>query len=245
MKKIIIVKNPDEVAKIASNLLIDSVKTNSKIVLGLPTGDTPLKIYDLLGKDYKKNRTDWSNVITFNLDEYVGLDINNRQSYIYYMKHNLYDKLNLKKENTFIPLGVNNYLKYAKNYDNLIKQHGGINIQLLSLGQNGHIAYNEPNSDFETLTRLVKLSPDTIRANSRHFSKDEIMPKEAISMGVKSIMNANQIIVIAYGKNKSFAVKHMLEGKVDKKVPCTVLQNHKNVIYIIDKEAACELKEKY
>lgn len=243
IKKVLIVKK-DEIGKVSGQMMLDEIKKNPSIVLGLPTGETAEATYKFLSADHKANKTDWSKVTTFNLDEYVGLDVNDQQSYAYYMKTKLYDNVNLKPENCFIPKGKGDYLAYAKKYDQLIKEHGGLDLQLVPLGRNGHIAYNEPGSSFKSQTRLIKLTQNTIEANSRFFKSPNDVPREAISMGVESIMKAKKLIVIAYGENKAFAIKELLEGKVSENVPCTVMQNHPDVVVIIDEPAASQLTNK-
>lgn len=239
------VKDKNELGALVGKLILEDLKKNPKLVLGLPTGASPLTAYDYLIKDYKKNKTDWSKTTFFNLDEYVGFDKSNPKSYFQFMRKHFFNEMNIKEEQTFIPIGIKDYLDYAKKYDDLMKKHGGLDVQLLSLGRNGHIAFNEPGSDFKSRTRVVKLTESTIKDHAHFFnnSVDEV-PKEAISMGIQSIMDAKKIIVIANGESKQFAIKNLIEGKQDKNIPCTVLQNHKNLIIVIDNEAAKLLKNK-
>ncbi len=240
--KIIYAKTAADASKKTAELLISEVKNNPKIVFGFPTGGTPVPTYKLLAEDYKKNKTDWSKITIFNLDEYVGLDKSNNQSYYYYMKHNVYDPLKLSETQTFIPKGTGDYLAYAEKYDDLIKEHGGIDVQLITLGRNGHIAYNEPPADFKSLTRLIKLTENTIEANSRFFNSKDEVPKEAISMGIQSIMNAKKIILLVIGSNKFNALKAIIDGKVNKNIPCTILLKHDNLVIVADEDAISKNK---
>ncbi len=174
--KLFVLKNKNEIGEVAGNFFFKRNKRKKgKVVFGMSTGSTPIETYKFLIKDHKINKTDWSNVVVFNLDEYVGLKENNKQSYIYFMNENLFKWINISKNNIFIPKGTGDYLKYASKYDFIIKNHGGIDIQLLGLGQNGHIGFNEPPANFESKTGLVKLTDSTIKANSRFFkSIDEV-----------------------------------------------------------------------
>ncbi|WP_338985344.1 glucosamine-6-phosphate deaminase [Spiroplasma endosymbiont of Diplazon laetatorius] len=240
--KIIRVKDNNEAGKIVSDLILNEVKENNKVVLGLATGSSPITTYENIISKTKEQNIDWSEVKTFNLDEYKGLEASHNQSYRYFMNDKLFDHININKENTFVPSGMIETNEEANKYDNLIAQHGGIDLQLLGLGINGHVGFNEPGSDFEGLTSIVNLTKSTIEANSRFFENESDVPTQAISMGLKSIMNAKKIVLIATGESKAEAVKNLVEGPISSEWPCSVLLNHKDVTVVIDGEAAKLLK---
>jgi len=247
--KVYICQDKFEMGKKVANLILQKIKKanqkQKKFNLGLPTGESPLTTYHCLRKDFLKNHTSWKNVNVINLDEYIGLKPDHEQSYYYYMNHNLYLPLQLQKKQIFIPKGTGDYLEYARNYDKKIANLGGINLQLLSVGRNGHIGYNEPPADFESLTHLATLKHSTIVANSRFFKNQAEVPKTAITMGVKSIMNAQEIIFIAYGYPKADVVQKMLEeDKITNLLPCSILKKHPKVTMFIDYAAASKLKNK-
>ncbi|WP_339021187.1 glucosamine-6-phosphate deaminase [Spiroplasma endosymbiont of Atherix ibis] len=232
--KIIKVRDNKEAGEIVSDLILKEVKSKSNIVLGLATGSSPISTYENIISKSKEENIDWSNVTTFNLDEYKGLEPTHNQSYRYFMNDKLFNHINIKKENTFIPSGMINSNEEAQKYDELIAKHGGIDLQLLGLGINGHIGFNEPGSDFEGLTSVVDLTKLTIEANSRFFNSEKDVPTKAISMGLKSIMSAKKIILIAIGNEKAQAVKNLVEGPISKDWPCSILLNHSDVTVVID-----------
>ncbi|WP_342258596.1 glucosamine-6-phosphate deaminase [Spiroplasma endosymbiont of Dioctria linearis] len=240
--KIIKISDNNEAGKIVSDLILNEVKSNSNIVLGLATGSSPVTTYENIIVKSKELNIDWSKVTTFNLDEYKGLSSEHSQSYRYFMNNKLFDHINIDQKNTFVPSGMIETNNEAQKYDELISQKGGIDLQLLGLGINGHVGFNEPGSDFEGLTSIVKLTKSTIEANSRFFENEKDVPTEAISMGLKSIMNAKKIILIATGSAKAEAVKNLVEGPISKNWPCSILLNHKDVTVVIDNEAARLLK---
>ncbi len=240
--KIIKISDNNEAGKIVSDLILNEVKSNSKIVLGLATGSSPITTYENIIVKSKELNLDWSKVTTFNLDEYKGLSSQHSQSYRYFMNNKLFDHINIDQKNTFVPSGMIETNNEAQKYDELISQKGGIDLQLLGLGINGHVGFNEPGSDFEGLTSIVKLTKSTIEANSRFFENENDVPTQAISMGLKSIMNAKKIILIATGSAKAEAVKNLVEGPISKDWPCSILLNHKDVTVVIDNEAARLLK---
>jgi len=247
--KVYICKDKYELGQKVAALILKKIKNanlkNESFNLGLPTGESPLTTYAQIRKDFKENSTNWKNINVINLDEYIGLKPDHKQSYYYYMNTNLYEPLKLDKKQIFIPKGVGEYLKYAQEYDAIIKKLGGIDLQLLSVGRNGHIGYNEPPADFNSLTHQENLKHSTIVANSRFFENQNQVPKSAITMGVKSIMNAKEIIFIAYGYPKTNVVKKMLQDdKISNLLPCSILKKHPNVKMFIDYAAASELKNK-
>lgn len=237
--KVVVTENSNEIAMVLAKTITNLIQKKSNLVLGLATGSSPIPTYQLLIEDYQKNKTDWSNVVTFNLDEYVGLAPNNKNSYHYFMQEHLFKHLNLKKDNIHIPNGIGNVNKNAAYYEDLIQKYGPIDLQILGIGNNGHIAFNEPGSNINSVTRVVDLSANTKDANQRFFNdKQEIVPQQAITMGIGTILKANNIILIATGKNKAQAVRSLVHDKVSEKWPCSYLQNHKNVLVLIDKDAA-------
>ncbi|AGY41759.1 Glucosamine-6-phosphate deaminase [Mesoplasma florum W37] len=240
--KVIKLKNEEQVGHEASQIVIKKIKEKNNIVLGLATGSTPIPLYNNLINSYNQGEVDFTLVKTFNLDEYKGLEPTHSQSYRYFMNDKLFNHINIDLNNTHVPSGIN--VENPSEYDSLISKNGGVDLQILGLGINGHIGFNEPYTDFESLTSEVKLTESTIKANSRLFANIDEVPKKAISMGLKSIMNAKEIILLATGKNKSEAIKHLVEGEISVEWPCTILQQHSNVIVIVDEEAASQLGNK-
>ena len=207
-------------------------------VLGLATGSTPIVIYDQLVIWYEKGDLDFSSVVSINLDEYKGLSGDNDQSYRYFMNKHLFDRINIKKENTYVPNGLEpNSKKACQEYNDIIEKFGVIDMQLLGLGHNGHIGFNEPGEAFEKETHCVDLTKSTIEANKRFFEREEDVPKQAYTMGIKSIMQAKKIIIVVSGKDKADIVKKAFLGPVTPEVPASVLQLHNDVTLVGDKEA--------
>ena len=216
--KVIIVENYEEASQEAAKIFINQVKEKPKSILGLATGSTPVRMYELLREDHEKNHTSYKDVKSYNLDEYFGLDASHPQSYHYFMYKNLFNGIDIKDE-----------------------------IQLLGIGSNGHIGFNEPGTDFNSKTHYVDLKESTIKDNARLFfnGDEDAVPKQAISMGIQNIMDAKSVVLIACGKNKENAVKGMIEGPVTPELPASVLQNHKDVTVIIDTAAAALLEKEY
>lgn len=240
--KVIVVDDYKEMSKKASILIANEIILNPKSVLGLATGGTPLGTYKELIKFYKEGIIDFSDVITFNLDEYYGLPYNNQHSYHYYMIDNFFKHINIKLENTYIPNGMTENIEAeCQFYDNKIEEMGGIDIQLLGIGVNGHIGFNEPNIVFEAKTHLVELDQKTIRTNARYFEREDDVPRKAITMGVKNIMQSKKVVLLAYGSDKADAIKKTVEGNITPEIPSTILQLHPNTTLIIDKKAAAKL----
>lgn len=236
--KIIIVENYEEMSQRCSEILRDVIKSNNSAILGLATGSTVVGTYNRLCKMYEKAELSFKNIKTINLDEYVGLDGTNNQSYAYFMRVNLFDKVDIDKRNTFIPCGIAADLAAeCECYDSLLTKMPR-DVQLLGLGSDGHIAFNEPGSKFDTRTRVVHLAESTIQDNSRLFAKLEDVPKRAITMGIADIMSAKQLLLLASGLNKAQAVKAMVKGDVNINCPASILQRHPNAIVILDKLAA-------
>lgn len=236
---IIVEKDYNSMSKVAANIVKDKMKSKPNIILGLATGSTPEGLYKELIKLHKEEDLDFSNVITFNLDEYVGIDGDHPNSYRYFMDDMLFNYVNIKKDNTFVPNGKSEDPEnYCKEYDKLIDEKGAIDLQVLGIGENGHIGFNEPDDELNVGTSIVKLTESTIQANSRFFDSIEEVPKTAITMGIGSIMKAKEIILLASGKNKAKVIKELLKSeKITTKLPASMLLLHPNVTIIVDEEA--------
>ncbi len=236
--KIIVTKNYDEMSETAAKIIIDVVKNNPNAVLGLATGSSPIGTYKNMINDHKQNGTSYKNVSTVNLDEYVSLNADHDQSYAYFMRTNLFDSIDIDQNNTNLPCGV------AKDLQAECDRYNGVlaklvpDIQVLGLGSNGHIGFNEPDTPFDSVTHVVDLTENTIKDNSRLFSSIDEVPKQALSMGIKNIMQAKSIIMVVSGKNKAEAVKGMVNGKITPALPASVLQLHPNVTIVCDEDAA-------
>jgi len=237
--KLIVEKDYEELSRRASEILVKEIQDNHEIVLGLATGSTPKRMYELLIEEYKKGSIDFSEVQTFNLDEYIGLSEDNPKSYNYYMQENLFNHINIIPENTHIPNGkAMNLESYCKEYEDSIKRAGGIDVQILGIGTDGHIGFNEPANELEAETCVVNLSESTIKANSRFFASDVMVPREAITMGVGSILKAKKIILLANGEKKRNVIKDLLEKPIiSTHLPVSLLRLHPNVTIIVDEEA--------
>lgn len=231
----------ESLVKKAFGIVKNIVKRNPYAVLGLATGNTMIGLYKLMIEDCKQNRTSYKHIRTINLDEYKGLSAGDEQSYAYYMRKNLFDKIDISSGNTHIPIGI------AENEDAECKRYNKIldslprDLQILGIGSNGHIAFNEPNTKFGSETHVAKLTESTITANSRLFKDISEVPEKAFTMGIKNIMQAKQIIVLASGEDKAEAVYNFVKGKVTEKFPASVLQLHPNCIVFVDKTAGCLL----
>ncbi len=243
--RIIVTESYEEMSTAAARIVAGQLYLKPNSVLGLATGSTPLLMYQKLVQVHEQIGLDFSEAISFNLDEYLGLEPENPQSYHYFMHENFFDKINIKPENIFIPNGKpDNLDKECKHYDKLIESKGGIDLQILGVGQNAHIGFNEPDIKFEATTHKVKLDEETIEANARFFSDRKDVPRYAISMGIKTIMLAKKVILLANGKNKAEAIYKAIYGGVRPDAPASILQLHQDVLIIVDKEAAALLPEK-
>ena len=225
-----------QIEKEIANVFIEKVKENPACVLGLATGSSPLGIYRNIIEAVKAGEVSFKDVTTFNLDEYLGLDGTHDQSYRYFMNVNLFDHIDINKANTNVPSGFVKDDAEAALYDEAIASKGGIDIQLLGLGSDGHIAFNEPGTPFDALTHIAELTEQTISDNARFFESIEDVPTKACTMGLKSIMNAKKIVLIATGKSKAEAVNQLINGEINEAWPCTILRNHPNVVIYVDKE---------
>lgn len=239
--KLIRAKNYKDMSRKAANLLSAQVILKDNSVLGLATGGTAEGIYEQLVEWYRKGDIDFSEVSTVNLDEYVGLDANNERSYQYFMNHHLFRHININEKNYHLPDGMaENIEEECRRYDRLIEKLGGIDMQLLGLGENGHIGFNEPGEAFEQMTHCIQLKEDTIQANARYFASRDEVPKRAITMGVKAIMQARAIVLCASGARKADILKRVLFGPVTPEVPGSILQMHPRLIVVADAEALAE-----
>lgn len=233
----------EEVAQHVSNILTQSIKTNPKINLGLATGGTMEPVYELLIQQVKEQNIDVSQLSSFNLDEYVGLNQEHHQSYAWYMQQKLFQHLPFNLNNCLVPNGkVENIEKYCKNYSESINSAGGIDLQLLGVGSNGHIGFNEPGTPFDSCCHLVKLSEQTRTDNSRFFAAGELVPDSAITMGLADIMAAREIVLVATGEQKADTMRLFVENDVTEDVPFTILKQHKNIQIVLDEMAASKLK---
>jgi len=245
--RVIITKNYDEMSKEAAKIVVDLIRKKPKCVLGLATGSTPVGLYKELVRMHKEEGLDFSKVVTFNLDEYYGLSPDHPQSYRYFMDVNLFNGINIKKENTHVPNGkvpVEKIEEYCKNYEEMIKKAGGIDLQVLGIGGDGHIGFNEPGSPIFSRTRLVALDEQTIKDNSRFFEKIEDVPRFALTMGVGTILEAKEIIFLASGEKKAEVVAKAIEGPITSQITASALQLHPRVTVILDEAAASKLKRK-
>lgn len=229
----IVTKSYDELSHKAANIIAAVVINKPDCVLGLATGSSPVGTYKELIKYNKAGDIDFSKVTSVNLDEYVGLDGTNDQSYRYFMNDNLFDHVNIDKSRTFVPNGCATDLKAeGEAYDSMIKELGGIDLQLLGIGLDGHIGFNEPDEFFTAATHEVVLDESTIKANARFFKNEDEVPKKAITMGMMSIMQAKKILLVANGEAKKEIIEKAFFGPIDPKVPASILQLHPDVTVI-------------
>ncbi len=233
---VIITANYERLSEEAAKFLIETVKHNPYAVLGLATGTTPLGLYKNLIADHKKNGTSYKHIRAVNLDEYKGLPKDHPQSYAYFMRKNLFDHIDIDLNNTYIE----NEQAECKRYDEILNKYPR-DIQLLGLGSNGHIAFNEPNTPFDSTTHVVTLAESTVKDNARLFEDIAEVPRKAYTMGLKSIMQAKKIIVLANGLNKAEIVSKLMYGSPSEELPASILYNHKDCTVILDEEAASKL----
>lgn len=233
----VIVNNEKELSRLIAEDFIEVINKKPNAVLGLATGTSPLGVYANLAKANKEGRVSFKGCTTFNLDEYVGLEGTHNQSYRYFMNENLFNHIDIDKKKTNVLLGVGDYKSFMNKYDDMIKDAGGIDIQILGIGSDGHIAFNEPGTSFDSLTHETPLTEQTIKDNSRLFNSIDEVPTRAVTMGLKSIMNAKKIVLIATGKNKAIAVKGLINGPLTEDMPCSILQKHNDVTIYVDEDA--------
>lgn len=232
-----VVENYEELSRVAARIIGDVVHNKPDCVLGLATGDTPIGTYNCLVEEYKAGKLDFSRVRSVNLDEYYPLSPDNEQSYRYFMNKQLFDRVNIDKANTNVPDGTAKDADvFCREYEEKINALGGIDVQILGIGRNGHIGFNEPDTCLKPNTHLTSLTESTIEANSRFFASEDDVPKHAITMGIRSIFKARKIIVLASGEGKADAVKAML-GDISTACPASLLCLHPDVVLICDKAA--------
>jgi len=245
--RVIIVKNKEEMGKKAAELIAaDMKKKRAHFVLGLATGSTPIPLYQEFIRMNKAGEIDFSTTITFNLDEYVGLPPTHDQNYRYFMNEQLFDHINIHKENTHVPNGMAEDLELeSETYEALIDDVGGIDYQVLGIGGNGHIGFNEPGSSLGSLTRLKTLTQKTREDNARFFSSIDEVPTLALTMGIGSILKAKKVVLLATGENKAGAVAQALEGPVSSMCPASALQLHRYATFVVTEDAASKLTLEY
>ena len=236
---VLIYNTEEQIGIAAGNYMCGQVLQKPNSVLGLATGSTPLKPYSQMIELYKKGVVDFSKVTTFNLDEYVNLDVNDKNSYHSFMHENLFDHINIPAENiNFLDGNAKDPEEECRRYEEKNKAAGGIDIQLLGIGSNGHIGFNEPADCFQRWSHVVTLKESTGKDNSRFFKSIDEVPTQALTMGIGSIMQAKKILIIAIGENKAKAIKQLIDGNVTPMCPASVLQFHTDVTLMLDKAAA-------
>ncbi len=241
--EIIIADTYEEMSEIAADMIERQLLRKPSSVLGLATGSTPVGTYKALVRKHKEEGLDFSKVITFNLDEYLDLPPSHPQSYRYFMDHNLFHHINVDPKNIHVPYGhASEVEEFCEWYEEEIKRAGGIDLQILGIGADGHIAFNEPGSSLGSRTRLKTLTQQTIEDNARFFDNPEEVPRFAITMGVGTILEAKQIILLANGAKKAEIVAQALEGPITAQVSASALQMHRQVTVIVDAEAGAKLK---
>jgi glucosamine-6-phosphate deaminase len=236
----------DELSREAARIVAAAVRSKPSLQLGLATGSTTLGMYKELARLHLEQGLDFSQVTTFNLDEYLGLPGNHPQSFHRFMHENFFAHVNVAPENVHIPDGAirGSYDEYCESYEHAIRETGGIDLQVLGIGRNGHIGFNEPTSSFASKTRLKVLTQETLEDNRRFFSPDEEMPQCAITMGIGTILEARKVLILATGAAKAEAVAHAIEGPITASVTASCLQLHSDVIFVIDEAASAQLKQR-
>lgn len=233
-----ILESAADVARKAADMIQHTIHQKTNCILGLATGSTPVATYKELISRYNQNDLDFEKVRTFNLDEYYGLEKSHSQSYYTFMQNNLFQHINIRNENIHVPCGTpENVDEYCREYEQFITNSGGIDLQLLGIGTNGHIGFNEPAEELEASTHLVRLSEQTIKSNSRFFNSINEVPQYAITMGIKTILQAKLIILLAVGKEKSEIIRKRCDTGITTDIPASFLKIHPNVVVIVDKDA--------
>ncbi|WP_413374837.1 glucosamine-6-phosphate deaminase [Alkalihalobacillus sp. 1P02AB] len=236
--KIVETTNYQEMSEKAASFLINQVKEKPNATLGMATGGTPEGMYQLLIEDYNQNGTSYKEVTTFNLDEYIGLPKEDKNSYNSYMHNALFNFINIPESQIHLPNGMNaDAAKECEKYEERIARNGGIDIQILGIGENGHIGFNEPGTSFDSKTHVITLTESTRIANSRYFNSLDEVPTKAVTMGISTIMQAKKIILLASGEKKADALHQLLHNEVDESFPASILQKHPNVTIIADRDA--------
>lgn len=239
--KIIKCASYDEASAEAYKLMLERMSTKADIILGLPTGSTPLGLYNCMANGYRRGDFDYKAVITFNIDEYAGMNRSDPDSYFHFMQKNLFEHINIPAQNVNIPSGIGDLEANCLDYDRRIAEAGGIDLQILGVGGNGHIGFNEPGTPFESTTHIISLKDETRAANARFFSSLDLVPRQAVTMGIKMMMNAREIIFIASGEEKAEAMYKTVHGEITPDCPSSVLQLHPNITIFVDQAAAARL----
>lgn len=243
--RVIIVKDYQKMSKRAAKIVANRMKKKPDLVLGLATGSTPLGMYSELIRMHEEEGLDFSKVRSFNLDEYCGLSSDHPQSYHYFMYDKLFNHINIRPENIYIPRGdVEKADIFCEWYEKKIKEEGGMDLQVLGIGRDGHIGFNEPGSSLGSRTRIKTLTKETIEDNARFFKKKEKVPRYAITMGLGTISEAKECLLLASGTNKAEAIQKSIEGPVSAEITASLLQLHPRVMIIVDEEAAQNLRQK-
>jgi len=241
--RVVILPSENDASNFAAEFISGFINEQERSVLGLATGSSVLLTYKALIKKYELGQLSFKKITTFNVDEYLGLKPDHIQSYRNYMNQKLFNHVDIDPKNTFIPECFDgNYELACSNYESEIDNHGGVDIQLLGIGSNGHIGFNEPTSSFKSRTRVKTLTQNTISKNARFFDDTEHQPYLAITMGIGTIMEARNILLIGLGRHKSKAVAEMIEGPLSSFCPSSILQNHENATIVLDQHAASDLK---
>lgn len=240
--KVIITKDYDEMSQKAFEVMSGVVKSNPEAVIGLATGSTPIGLYKNMIKDHNENGTSYKKIKTVNLDEYAGLDVTSDQSYVYFMRDNLFNHIDIDLKNTNIENGKAADREAECARYNALLETMQQDIQVLGIGSNGHIAFNEPGTPFGSVTHIVNLTESTIKDNSRLFKSIDEVPRQAFTMGLKNIMNAKKILILANGANKAKAVYGLVKGEVTENVPASILQLHPDCTLVCDEAAAALIK---
>ena len=244
--QVIVTSDYEQMSKIAAEMIGDIVGMKPRAVLGLATGSTPLGTYQELVRLHREDGIDFSQIVSFNLDEYIGLPHDDPQSYHYFMQENFFNHINMADANIHIPDGMaDDFSQYCHEYEDDMMDHGGLDIQLLGIGSNGHIAFNEPGSSLGSRTRIITLTEQTRQDNARFFKSLDEVPKYAITMGIGTILDAAGIILLASGESKADAVAMAVEGPITASVPASAIQLHPNVSVIVDRAAGSKLKREY
>lgn len=243
--RVVILKDYDEVSKTAASIVRARLLRKPNLVLGLATGSTPEGVYRELIRLHREEGLSFKDVVTFNLDEYCGLSPDHPQSYHYFMREKLFKDIDIKPENTHVPDGLSkNVEDFCQKYEEEIKKYGGIDLQVLGIGGDGHIAFNEPGSSLSSRTRVKTLDENTVKDNSRFFEREEDVPKLAITMGIGTIMEAKEVLLLISGKKKAEVAARAIEGPITSQVTASALQNHPKVTAILDEEVASLLRRK-
>jgi glucosamine-6-phosphate deaminase len=243
--RVIITKDYEEMSDRAAEIMLAAIEANPKIVLGLATGSTPVGLYRRMADAHAGKSLDFSQVVTFNLDEYVGLAPDHDQSYRYFMNTELFNHVNIKPENTHVPDGLSeSLLASCADYEKMIAEAGGIDLQVLGIGRDGHLAFNEPGTSLGSRTHVTSLTEETISDNSRFFDNPEDVPRFAVTMGIASILEARQLLFMANGENKADVVAAALEGPISVSVTASAMQLHPDVVAIVDEPAAGRLRRR-